>query len=153
MSSLMLVFNTSYFIKRAVLLCSSFLFLCSSTLFAQNSNEKGSINHFEKKCTLKSLILPNQKFQSSNFKINLSTDLYDAGNIYLKNPSFRDIKFKEVKLRFISNVYFSVAYTFSKKYLSLMKEYVEKTATKVSFSNSTTKNKVIMIFTNTDSVE
>lgn len=55
-------------------------------------SQQNEIRHFQRKCVLKILPLPNQKFVSSEFKIFIPDSLYNRASIGIKKARLADKK-------------------------------------------------------------
>lgn len=101
--------------KRATIFCRSFFFIALtfclvSSAFAQ----VGGINHYQRKCTLDSLIVPGQVYNSSVYRIPFPDSLYDGGTISIKKLEVNGIKAR-AQFKLSDYTYTSLMYTVNKK--------------------------------------
>ncbi|MEN8839074.1 MAG: hypothetical protein ABF238_01045 [Flavobacteriales bacterium] len=101
--------------NRATTLCRSFFI---ALIFAGSSflgfSQETTMYHFQRKGSLEKVILPGQRYNSSQFVISLPDSLYTAGNITIKKLKINDWKL-QVNFIFSRNVYTQMVYSVKKR--------------------------------------
>jgi hypothetical protein len=101
--------------KRATILCRSFFI---ALIFAGFSffgfSQETTMYHFQRKGSLENVILPGQRYNSSEFVISLPDSLYTSGNVTIKKMKVNDWKL-QVNFIFSRNVYTQMVYSVKKK--------------------------------------
>jgi len=117
-----------------------FMFICHSDFFSQET----VIIHYQRKQNLEKVILPNEKYNSTFFKVFVDDSIYSGGQITVKKLQLASIK-SSCKLTFSNNVYHDVSYTVNIKNRLIFEKFVIEKLKLSAFTESEFKNLNILL--------
>jgi hypothetical protein len=98
-------------------------FMCS----INNAQSQSLLKHYERNVEFSSIMLPNDAFKSTDFKIIYPDSIYDTADIIIKKAVFENLKKISLVLKTKDKIYTSIQLgTKSKKRFTLLKEMVAK---------------------------
>jgi hypothetical protein len=129
--------------NRATTICRSFFI---ALIFAGSSffgiSQETTMYHFQRKGSLEKIILPGEKFNSTDFLISFPDSIFSAGNITIKNLTINDWKF-QVNFVFSENTYTKLTYSVKKKNCEGFMKYLENSNSSFEWNQRIEKRKYI----------
>ena len=129
------IFFRSFFI--------AFLFLGFASI---GLSQQVSMNHYQRKCEVFSLIVPSQSYNSRVFSIPFPDTLYSAGNVSIKKLQMNKIK-AEGKFMFKNNVYTRVEYSFKKREEEEFLKLLQSSKGNFNWKKETINRKIVVTLT------
>tara|TARA_B110000908_G_C10142513_1_gene397462 strand:+ start:475 stop:930 length:456 start_codon:yes stop_codon:yes gene_type:complete len=109
-----LILKKNNFKKAAIINRSFFVIVIFMSVICNSFSQETEIRHYQKKCSMDSVILPGQLYDSKLYSIPFPDSLYTGGIISIKKIRINGIK-AQSSFSLSNNTYTEVKYTLSKR--------------------------------------